>query len=200
MLPPLVGRQKPSSIRLVDEDVAELAYRPTACKQTYRLIVVRKNLRVNDPGQGRLFDDYRYFFYITNDRELTTAEIVFSANDRCHQENLLAQLYSVLALHAPADNLLSNEAYILMTSLAWNLKAWLTLRLPEQPGRQRQERQAEKQKLFKLEFRTFVNYFLRLPAQIVKSGRQLIVRLWGWNVWQSAFFRLADSLRCPQRC
>ena len=187
-------------IRLVDEEVAEMPYQPTACKQSYRMIVLRKNLLVNDPAQGRLFDDYRYFFYITNDRELTPAEVVFSANDRCHQENLLAQLYSARALHAPVDNLLSNEAYMLMTSLAWNLKAWLALWLPEQPGRHRPQRQAEKQQLLKLEFRTFVNHFLRIPAQIVKSGRQLIVRLLGWNVWQSVFFRLADSLRCPQRC
>jgi hypothetical protein len=191
-------------IRLIDEEVAEMPYQPTACQQSYRMVVVRKNLLVNDPAQGRLFDDYRYFFYITNDRELSPAEIVFSANDRCQQENLLAQLNSARSLHAPVDNLLSNEAYMLMTSLAWNLKAWLALWLPEheQPsrGRHHQERQAEKQKLLKLEFRTFVNYFLRIPAQIVKSGRQLIVRLLGWNTWQPVFFRLAESLHRPRRC
>ena len=30
------------------------------------MIVVRKNLR-REKGEGRLFDEYRYFFYITND-------------------------------------------------------------------------------------------------------------------------------------
>ena len=187
-------------IRLLDEEVAEMPYRPTACKQTYRMVIVRKNLLVSDPGQGRLFDDYRYFFYITNDRESTPAEIVFSANDRCDQENVLAQLYSARALHAPVDNLLSNEAYMLMTALAWNLKAWLALWLPDLPGRKRQQGQVEKQKLLKLEFRTFVNHFARIPAQIVKSGRQLIVRLLGWNTWQPVFFRLAEALRRPLRC
>ena len=29
----------------------------------------------------------------TNDREWTPAEVVFEANDRCNQENLLAQLH-----------------------------------------------------------------------------------------------------------
>src|SRR5260370_25664492 len=43
--------------RLVSEDVAEMPYRPTACKNTYRLIVVRKNLSV-EKGELRLFDDY----------------------------------------------------------------------------------------------------------------------------------------------
>ena len=52
--------------RLHSEDVAEMPYRPVACKKTYRLIVVRKNLTV-EKGELRLFDDYRYFFYLTND-------------------------------------------------------------------------------------------------------------------------------------
>jgi hypothetical protein len=46
--------------RLVSEEVAEMPYRPTACKNTYRLIVVRKNLSV-EKGELRLFDDYVYF-------------------------------------------------------------------------------------------------------------------------------------------
>ena len=122
--------------RLVDEWVAEFDYQPTACKKTYRMVVIRKNLHVRDK-QGRLLDDYRYFFYITNDRESSAAEIVFEANDRCNQENLHAQLKGgVRALTAPVDNLVSNWAYMVMTSLAWNLKAWYALLLPEGRGRQ----------------------------------------------------------------
>ncbi|HEV3085466.1 MAG TPA: IS1380 family transposase [Gemmataceae bacterium] len=187
-------------IRLVDEWVAEMPYRPYACKHTYRLIVVRKNLRVNEPGQGRLFDDYCYFFYITNEQpELRPAEIVLSANDRCHQENHLAQLYSARALYAPVDNLLSNEAYMLMTSLAWNLKAWLALRLPERAGRWHEHHQAQKQRLLKLEFRTFVNNWLRIPCQVIRTGRKLVLRLLAYNEWQRVFFQLAEQLS-PLRC
>ena len=40
------------------------------------------------------------------------------------------------ALHAPVDNLVSNWAYMVMTALAWNLKAWWALSLPEPPGAQ----------------------------------------------------------------
>jgi len=97
-------------IRLVDEWVAEMPYRPVACRHTYRLIILRKNLVVSEPRQQRLFDDYRYFLYLTNDEKSTPEEIVFSANDRCQQENVLAQLNAVRALHAPVDNLLSNNA------------------------------------------------------------------------------------------
>jgi hypothetical protein len=187
-------------IRLVDEEVAEIPYRPTACKRNYRLIIVRKNLTINEPREGRLFDDYKFFFYITNETEPTPAECVFSANDRCNQENKLAQLVSARALHAPVDNLLSNEAYMLMTSLAWNLKLWLALRLPDTPGRWSKQHRAEKQRLLRIEFRTFVNAWIRIPCQIVKTGRKLVYRLLAWNEWQSLFFRLAEQFRRPLRC
>jgi hypothetical protein len=189
-------------IRLVDEWVAEMPYRPVACGQTYRLIVVCKNLTVNDPRQGRLFHDYRYFFYITNyaAHERAPAEIVFAANDRCQQENLLAQLNSARALYAPVDNLLANEAYMLMTSLAWNLKAWLALRVPSAPGPGRQARQRDQQTLLKLEFRTFVNYWVRVPCQVLRTGGQLVLRLLAWNRWQHVFLELAEQLSHPLRC
>ncbi len=187
-------------IRLVDEEVAEREYRPIACRHTYRLVIVRKNLKVSEPKQGRLFDDYRYFFYITNDRQSTPQEIVFSANDRCQQENVIAQLAAVRALHAPVDNLRSNEAYMLMTSLAWNLKAWLALSVPKQPGLSREIQQAQQQCLLGIEFRTFVNYFIRLPAQVLKTGRRIIVRLLAYNTWLPVFFRLSEKFAQPRRC
>jgi hypothetical protein len=149
-------------VRLVDEWVVEFDYRPHACRRAYRVVVVRKNLSVSEPKQDRLFDDYRYFFYITND-------------------------------------LLSNEAYMLATALAWNLKAWLALSLDERPGKS-EPCEPSRQRLLGLEFRTFVNYFLRLPAHVVKTGRRIIVRLLGYNQWQSVFFRLAEKFSRPQRC
>ena len=186
-------------IRLLDEWVAEMPYRPVACRHTYRLVVVRKNLLVSDPKQGRLFEDYRYFFYITNSTTLTTEEVVFSANDRCQQENILAQLNACRALHAPVDNLTSNEAYMLMTALAWNLKAWLALRIPVEKGRWQERHQEQKQKLLRMEFRTFVNRWLRIPCQVLNTGRRLVLRLLAWNDWQPTFFRLAADLAHPLR-
>jgi hypothetical protein len=197
---PLVEAHGFQDVRLVDEWVAEFDYRPGACRRHYRMIVVRKNLSISEPKQGRLFGDYRYFFYITNDRRSTPREIVFSANDRCQQENVIAQLAALRALHAPVNDLLSNEAYMLMTALAWNLKAWLALSLDVRKGRSHEAQQAEKKRLLSLEFRTFVNYFLRLPAQVVKTGRRIIVRLLGYNTWQPVFFRLAAKFARPRRC
>jgi hypothetical protein len=182
--------------RLQSEEVAEFNYRPTACKKTYRLVVVKKNISV-EKGEKLLFDTVVYFFYITNDWVSEVDEIVFGANDRCDQENLLAQLHSgVRALRAPVDNLESNWAYMVMTALAWNLKAWWALTLPERPGRWQEKHRAEKRWVLGVEFKTFVNAFVRLPCQIVRTGRKLIYRLLGWNPYQPIFFRLVDVLRC----
>ena len=76
---------------LNSEDGVEFDCRPTACRPNYRMIVVRKNLSV-EKGGNILFDDIRDFFYITNDQDSTKEEIVFSCNDRCHQENVIEQL------------------------------------------------------------------------------------------------------------
>jgi hypothetical protein len=196
----IVEQRQFKDTQLIDEEVAEMEYRPVACRTTFRLVIVRKNLRVYDPQQGRLFETYCYFFYITNDWKSTPREIVFSANDRCQQENVIAQLAAVRALHAPVDNLRSNEAYMLMTALAWNLKAWLALSLEVKPGRGHAEQQAQKSKLLGLEFRTFVNYLLRIPAQVVKTGRQIFVRLLAYNTWLPVLFRLSEKFARPRRC
>jgi hypothetical protein len=182
--------------RLQAEAVAEFNYTPTACRKTYRMVVVRKQIAVSK-GQQVLFDEVVYFFYLTNDWVSAADEVVFVANDRCDQENLLAQLAGgVRALRAPVDNLESNWAYMVMTALAWNLKAWWALTLPERPGRWQERHRAEKRWVLRVEFKTFVNAFVRLPCQILRTGRRLVYRLLGWNPYQPIFFRLVDVLRC----
>jgi len=182
--------------RLCSEEVAEFSYRPSACRQAFRMVVVRKNISVAK-GEKLLFDEVRYFFYITNVVLLSAEQIVWVANNRCNQENLLAQLHGgVSALKAPLDNLLSNWAYMVMTALAWNLKAWWALILPVAPGRWRERHQEEKQWLLRLEFKTFVQAFVRLPCQIVRTGRKLVYRLLSWNPQQRIFWRLVTALRC----
>jgi hypothetical protein len=147
-----------------------------------------------DEGQLRLFEEYRYFFYITNDREMTAEEVVFSANDRCDQENLIAQLKgSVRALTTPVDNLVSNWAYMVMASLAWSLKAWSALLVPVSP-RYRVKHEGEKRTLLRMEFATYCAAFIQMPCQIVRSGRRLVYRLLSWNPWQGAFLRLVEQL------
>lgn len=191
----IVRAREFETFRLKSEEVGEFAYRPTKCRKTCRMIVVRKNISV-EKGEKRLFDEVRYFFYITNDQQSTPAEVVFSANDRCNQENLIEQLSNgVRAFRAPVDNLFSNWAYMVMTALAWNLKAWWALWLPED-GRWAEKHRKEKQTVLRMEFRTFVNYLVKIPCQIVRSGGRLIYRLLNWTPWLGVFRRLANELQC----
>ena len=131
---------------------------------------------------------------------MPASEVVFSANDRCDQENLIAQLKNgVRALQAPVDNLISNWAYMVMGSLAWTLKAWFALSLPE-TGRWASKYKAEKRNVLRMEFKTFLNAFMRVPCQIARTGGRIVYRLLAWNPWQPIFFRTVDALRRPMRC
>ena len=181
------------TIHLLEEKVAEFDYRPVACEKDYRVIVLRKRLGT-DKGQMRLFEEYRYFFYITNDRTTPADQIVFSANGRCNQENLIAQLKSgVHALTTPVDDLVSNWAYMVMASLAWSLKAWSALLVPVSP-RHKVKHEAEKRTLLRMEFTTYRAAFIDMPCQIVRGARRLIYRFLSWNPWQGVFLRLVDRL------
>ena len=199
----IVFARKFENIRLQSEEVAEFVYSPTKCKKTYRIVVVRKNLS-KEKGEQVLFDEVRYFFYITNDWRSAADTIVFEANGRCNQENLIGQLKNgVKALRMPVDNLVSNHAYMVMASLAWTLKAWFALSLPE-VGRWREKYRTQKQQVLRMEFKRFVNGFIRVPCQIIRRGRKLIYRLLSWNLWQEVLLRGVDAINQsrsqPMRC
>ena len=181
-----IVRQKGyENIVLVGEDVAEIEYQPEACEQRYRLVILRKNLSVQR-GERELFEEVRYFFYLTNRRDLKVPEVIGHANGRCDQENVLAQLkHGVNAMRMPVDDLNSNWAYMVMAALAWNLKAWFALLVPDR------ERGLE---LLKMEFRSFLHAILLLPCQIVRTGRGIIWRLLSYNRWVCDLFATFERL------
>jgi Transposase DDE domain group 1 len=197
------------TLRLQCEDLADWHYQPHACAQEYRLIILRKNIS-REKGDVRLLDEIRYFFYLSNDWLSGAEQIVLAhqrvdgqrvatpgANGRCHQENILQQLKNGMhALTAPVDNLESNWAYMVMTALAWNLKAWAALLLPDQPGRWQEKHRAEKSWLLGLEFKAFVNTLVAIPCQIIRQARRLLFRVLAYHPHQAIFFRLVDALRC----
>ncbi len=194
----MITEREFKNLRLTSEAVAEFPYQPGACAQPYRMVVVRKNISV-EQGDHRLFDEIRYFFYLTNDHETPAADVVFLANDRCNQENLIDQLKRVGATRMPVDTLLSNWAYMVMAALAWTLKAWFALRLPE-TGRWAARYLAEKAAVLRMEFKAFLHAFMLIPVQVVRTSRRLIFRLLAWNPWQAVFLRGFDQLRQPLRC
>jgi len=182
------------------EDVAEFNYRPGHCNRDHRMVALRKLISV-EKGQEQLFEQYRYFFYITNERDLPVEEVVFTANDRCDQENLIEQLKNgVHAMRNPLDNLHSNWAYMVMATLAWTLKAWLGLLIPTPAGPHHKTYQAQKQAVLKMEFKRFANSVIQLPCQIIKTGRRIVYRLLSWNPWVTVLLRFSAAMRLPMRC
>jgi hypothetical protein len=195
----IVAERQFDTLKLIGEEVAEFPYKPVACEKTYRVVVLRKKLVV-EKGQLWLFQPDRYFFYITNDLTTPASEVVFLANDRCDQENLIAQLKGgVKALAMPVNDLVSNGAYMVMAGLAWSLKAWSALVLPE-TGRWAEKYRAEKRSLLRMEFSTFCVAMIQVPCQIVRTAGRTIYRLLSWNPWQGVFLRLVERLHGRRLC
>jgi hypothetical protein len=181
------------------EDIAVVEYRPTKCKKSYRLVIVRKTISVRE-GQKLLIPEIRYFFYLTNDREQSAEGIVFESNERCNQENLLGQLKSGMnAMRMPLDTLEANWMYLVCGCLAWSLKSWLALSME---AKNRKEAKSRRWRLLTMEFRTFLQAMIMIPAQVLQSGRRVVVRFLNVNDWTETFFGLVDrfkSLRLVRR-
>jgi len=171
--------------KLVAEHVSDMTYQPHACAKKYRLVILRKNISVQK-GERVLFEEVRYFFYLTNRWDVTVEEVVGLANGRCDQENVIEQLKNgVNAMRMPVDDLVSNGAYMVMAALAWNLKAWFGLLVPDR------ERGLE---LVRMEFRAFLHAIMLLPVQIIRAGRRIVYRLLGYNGWLGDFFATFERL------
>ena len=125
---------------------------------------------------------------------MTADEVVFLANDRCDQENLIAQLKGgVRALTTPVDDLVSNWAYMVMASLAWSLKAWSAPAGAGDAAARGRARGGEADAAA-----DGVRDVLcggdpdAVPDRAER--RRLIYRLLSWNPWQGTFLRLVERL------
>lgn len=182
----IVRQRGYKNVRLLCEDIAEFEYQPARCRKSYRMVVIRKNLSI-EKGEDSFLPEIRYFFYIANNHDVPSASIVYAANERCDQENLIAQLKSgVNALRCPVNDLLSNWAYMVIASLAWTLKSWYSLLI---------SRRLERRQTLRMEFRQFLEKFVLLPCQILRGGRRLIYRVLGYKSTLEVFFETFDTIR-----
>jgi hypothetical protein len=187
---------------LQGESYAEFDYQPVACGRTYRMVVVRKDIKVMR-GQQHLFDKQKYFFYITNElkEDVPAREVIRNGNQRCDQENTISQGKACGALTAPLDTLESNWAYMVMASLAWTLKLWsgMLVRVQGNPE-QRQVRAEVRRKVIRMEFSTYLNSLMLIPAQVIRSARQLKLRLLAYRPSVDCLLTLSDHIAMPLRC
>ena len=167
------------NIDLNHEDVAEFDYQPGKCARPYRVVALRKNLS-KTRGEHVLLDEIRYFFYITTRTDLTAAEVVACANDRCDQENVIEQLKNgVNALRVPLYDLVSNWAYMVIAALAWNIKSWFAMML---------HRKDDRRAYIGMEFRRFISSVILIPAMVIRHARSITVRLIGYTPCLGRFF------------
>jgi len=149
-------------------------------------VVVRKNLSV-EKGEQVLFDDLRYFFFITEDWSLSPHEIVYFIHARCDHENDIEQLKNgVKAMTWPGHDLVSNWAYMVIAALAWNLKAWLGLLTPDASLRHQ---------ILRMEFKQFIHTFILIPCLVIKTGRRIVYRFLGYNAQLKDFLKTFEYLR-----
>lgn len=154
------------------EHITEFEYKPGKCKKAYRMIVLRKKIK-ELKGERLLFDDIRYFFYITNDQKKSAKQLLEFYRKRADHENDIEQLKNgVRAMDNPSDALNSNWAYMVIASLAWDLKAWYGMLMPYR---------ALGLSIIRMEFKRFVQTFIKIPCLIIKSGRKVRYRIIGYN-------------------
>jgi hypothetical protein len=225
------------------EDVAEFSYRPGKCKRAYRIVALRKNIS-HIRGDQVLFDEIRYFFYVTTytstthtaedvielgaqasaaqpepdeqanphqseqseqpangqdeqtgscaqstqDDVRTAEQVVGLANGRCNQ--VIGSLKSgINALRVPLYDLVSNWAYMVIACLAWNIKCWFAMTM---------HRKVDRAHYIRMEFGTFFDTIILIPAMVIHSGRTITVRLIGYTVGMARLFsawRFTERLR-----
>lgn len=154
--------------------VGEFNYKPVKCGRKYRVVVLKKIIDVTE-GQQFLFEDCRYFFYITNIWDISAKDIVKFINGRCNHENKIEQLDNgIHALKMPASEFSANWAYMTICSLAWNIKSWLGLLMPDK---------MKGEKIIRCEFKRFQNIIINIPCQIIKTGRRVVYRFLNYNNW-----------------
>jgi hypothetical protein len=198
----LVVAHEFKNLRLKGESYAEFDYQPTKCDRSYRVIVLRKALE-EWQGQQLLFPKQLDFFFITNAKrsELSARQVIAAAHQRCDQENVISQLKACHALAAPLESLESNEAYMVMASLAWTLKVWSGLAvLPAGRKERREEEQAVRQRVLRMEFATYLNSVLLIPAQVVRGARQTLYRLLTYRPSVDLLLTLHAQVSAARRC
>lgn len=187
--------------KLRAESYAEFDYQPHKCSRGYRMVVVRKEIDVTK-GQQFLFSKEKYFFYITNETasDVPAREVIGGANRRCNQENTISQLKACGALAAPLDNLTSNGAYMLFASLAWTLKLWsgMLIRVKGNEGQKRTRREA-RLRVIKMEFWTYMNSVMLIPAQVIRTARQRVFRLLTYKPGVDLLWTIHDHVSMPLR-
>ena len=129
------------------------------------------------------------------------AAIVFLANDRCNQENLIDQLkhgvgatphaggHAAEQLGVHGDDRAGLDAEGVVCACGCRRRAAGPRATPPR-----------RRPCCAWNSKRFCNAFMLIPVQVVRTSRRLVFRLLAWNPWQAVFLRGFDQLLEPLRC
>lgn len=75
-------------------------------------------------------------------------------------------------MRLPVYDLVSNWAYMVMATLAWNIKSWVAMMM---------HRICDREFYIRMEFRRFINNLILLPCQVIHRARGITVRIIGYR-------------------
>jgi hypothetical protein len=147
-------------------EVSEFGYRMKT--GPFRRYIV-KRVEIPPGRQASLWEGgYRYWIFVTNDPTTSAVELEWQHRQKATVETGLAELKSNFGLHAfRKHGFMANWAWLLIVCLGHNLCAWTQHLGALQAGRDRGELRAKR-----LRYR-----YLHIAAMLVRSGRQLILKL-----------------------
>jgi hypothetical protein len=140
-----------------------------------RELLVRSSHRGHFYGKGRFQVTPREQRQLERRKRRLAKRLDLASNCRAHQPDPLGSDVG-LALRARRPTrvrrLTPPGAYMVIASLAWTLKAWMGLVQP---------RIGDRDDLLRMEFKRFANYLMRIPCQIVRTARRVLVRILGYT-------------------
>ena len=142
----------------------------------YRFVFKRQLMIDEAAGdQQYLFEpkeEYFYHGYGTNIYAKSREELVSLIDSRGHQENFIKDFkHGLGTVHIPTKHFYGNYAYFLISMLSWNLKYWLLYIIKPEAA---------------LYWKRFRYLYIKIGAQIIRSGRYVIIR------FGKSFRRLAE--------
>lgn len=147
-------------------EVADFEHTVPAWSTRYRFVYKRQQIIILDLSkQKNLFEgteEYFYHGYVTNIYDKGVEEIIHLIDSRGHQENFIKDFKKGLGtVHIPTKHFFGNYAYFLISMLSWNLKYWLLYVIEPE---------------LQIYWKRFRYVFVKVGAQIVNSGKYVIIR------------------------
>ncbi len=148
-------------------EVAEFKHTVAAWQKEFRFIskrqLIQKQYLATQSELFEITEEYFYHGYVTNiDKDDKSIEAIIRLIDsRGHQENFIKDFKRGLGtVHIPTKHFYDNYAYFLISLLSWNLKCWLVYIIEPE---------------LQLQWKRFRYLFVKVVAQLIKTGRYVII-------------------------